>query len=569
MAELVDHVSVRILALVVLYKMQPNESVAFTSLQTAISALPKGWCDIRILLYDNTPGGCDPGPLPEGVQYEAAGHNEGLAAAYNHALAIAQREKDAWLLILDQDTTLSSDYLSRMSELALEVAANEKIGAIVPRMLDSGRPVAPVFIRFWGVGYVPSDFEGTSRREIHATNSATLFRVSALRNIGGFSPYFWLDYVDGYVFRQLHLHGMKVYVAKNIQVEHELSLLHGGELKADRFRNILRAESAFWDLYGGYVQGLALTARLLCRIWRQRRRGHDIAIRQLTYQELKRRVLQSKAQRINDWMREMEQRIQSFENAGGGRIPCEERPTISVCMAAYNGERYITAQLQSILSQLGDEDEVIVVDDASTDGTREKVRALDDRRIRFLKHDRNQGVARTFEDGIRAASGEILFLSDQDDLWASNKVSTVLRAFQLQPEADIVVSDAELINTNDAPIGPSYYAERGKFRSGVLANVFRCSYLGCVMAFRRRICAWVLPFPTEADVLHDLWIGTSNALTSGKTLYIDHPLVRYRRHEHNVTGNKRLTIARRMRIRWDLCRSLATFWLSLHHVNGK
>jgi GT2 family glycosyltransferase len=102
-----------LLAVIVLYKMQPSESAAFRSLQSAISGLALGQSGIRILLYDNTPGGCDPGPLPEGVQYEAAGQNAGLAAAYNHALAIARREKDTWLLILDQDTTLPSNYLSR------------------------------------------------------------------------------------------------------------------------------------------------------------------------------------------------------------------------------------------------------------------------------------------------------------------------------------------------------------------------------------------------------------------------------------------------------------------------
>jgi GT2 family glycosyltransferase len=456
-----------------------------------------------------------------------------------------------------------------MSEVALGIEADEEIGAIVPRMLDAGRPVAPVFIRFWGVSYVPSGFEGISRREIHATNSATLFRVSALKQIGGFSPYFWLDYVDGYVFRQFHMHGLKVYVARDIDVEHELSLLHGGELKADRYRNILRAESAFWDMYGGYIQGLALTGRLLGRMWRQWKRGHELSVRQLTWQELKRRILQSKTHRINDWMREMELRIQGYEGTEKGQGVSEERPAISVCMAAYNGEKYIAAQLQSILSQLGAEDEVIVVDDGSTDGTREQVRSLKDGRIRLLDHDRNLGVSHTFEDAIRAASGDILFLSDQDDLWAADRVSAVLRAFQLFPDVDIVASDAVLIDENDAPIGSSYYAQRGKFRSGVLANIVRCSYLGCTMVFRGRICARILPFPTGADVLHDLWIGASNALAGGKTVYIDRPLVRYRRHADNFTGNRRLTTGRQIRIRWALCRSLAQYWLDSRRAYRK
>ena len=88
------------------------------------------------------------------------------------------------------------------------------------------------------------------------------------------------------------------------------------------------------------------------------------------------------------------------------------RPGISVCMAAYNGERYITAQLQSILVQLSDNDEVVVVDDGSTDGTRDSVRAFQDDRIRLIEHEHNEGMSHTFQDAIRGASKSIIFLSD-------------------------------------------------------------------------------------------------------------------------------------------------------------
>jgi glycosyltransferase involved in cell wall biosynthesis len=242
---------------------------------------------------------------------------------------------------------------------------------------------------------------------------------------------------------------------------------------------------------------------------------------------------------------------------------------ISVCMAAYNGERYIAAQIKSILDQLSESDELVIVDDGSTDDTCAIIERFHDARIRLHRHECNLGVAHTFEDAIRAASGQILFLADQDDLWAANKVSTVLRAFQLFPDVDIVASDAALIDEGDAPIGSSYYAQRGKFRPGVVANVLRCSYLGCTMAFRSGIRARILPFPNGVDVFHDLWIGASNALAGGKTLYIDRTLVLYRRHESNATGNKRLTLARQIRMRWELCRSLAGFWVHSGRFRGK
>lgn len=230
-------------------------------------------------------------------------------------------------------------------------------------------------------------------------------------------------------------------------------------------------------------------------------------------------------------------------------------------MATYNGERYIEEQLQSILSQIAADDEVVIVDDASRDRTVEIVNALEDRRVRVIKQEANRGVLATFERAIRAARGQLIFLSDQDDVWQPEKVASVLREFQLNPDADIVISDARSVDDHGATLADSYFAQRGKFQAGVMSNLFRCSYLGCAMAFRRRVCARVLPFPLGTDVLHDLWIGASNALAGGRTSYIDRPLVLYRRHERNATGNGRLGFGRQLRIRWDLCRSLAKAWM--------
>ena len=92
--------AVRIFAIVVLYHTTPADSKAFQSLQEALRHLPPGNVDLKILLYDNTPGGCDPGPLTEGVQYELSEQNAGLANAYSRALSIAQSEKYTWLLTL-------------------------------------------------------------------------------------------------------------------------------------------------------------------------------------------------------------------------------------------------------------------------------------------------------------------------------------------------------------------------------------------------------------------------------------------------------------------------------------
>ena len=314
---------------------------------------------------------------------------------------------------------------------------------------------------------------------------------------------------------------------------------------------------------------LALTATLSFRYCKNRAGGSNPAIAEAILQILKQRIFRSRSERVALWRSSARERTASLRTSVNGEIPTGTRPRISVCMAAYNGEQFIAPQLRSILSQLAEEDEVILVDDASTDDTCRIIESFQDARLRLARHESNQGVLRSFEDAIQRAEGDILFLADQDDLWMDDKVSTVLNAFRSDLRADIVVSDAALMNEDGTPTSPSYYANRGKFQSGILANVLHCRYLGCTMAFRSRIYSRILPFPKGGDIHHDLWIGTSNSLAGGNTLYIDRPLVHYRRHGGNATGNKRLSLMRQIRIRWDLCRALAASWLKLHRIGDQ
>lgn len=237
-----------------------------------------------------------------------------------------------------------------------------------------------------------------------------------------------------------------------------------------------------------------------------------------------------------------------------------ETPKISVCMAAYQGERYIAAQLRSILDQLSENDEVIVVDDHSSDKTCDEVRSLGDARVHLVEHGTNQGVAQTFEEALSLTTGSVIFLSDQDDLWVPGKLAAVLQAFESNPDATLVVTDAMLMDEDGNRIGDSYYASRGRFRSGFLANLIRCKFLGCLMAFRSKLLLKILPFPHGYDVLHDIWIGIVNSVTSGETLYLDKRLVWYRKHSGSVTAG-RLTRMRQLQIRWHLFNAVLKFWI--------
>jgi glycosyltransferase involved in cell wall biosynthesis len=237
------------------------------------------------------------------------------------------------------------------------------------------------------------------------------------------------------------------------------------------------------------------------------------------------------------------------------------RPKVSVCIAAYQGERYIAQQLRSILEQLSANDEVILVDDGSKDGTCDKVFALQDLRLRVIRNGKNRGVLRSFETALSCSSGEIVFLSDQDDLWLPKKVEAVLEIFLRDSDLMLVASDAILIDENGNKIGDSFYAQRGKFRPGIWSNLLIGKFHGCTMAFRSTLLRSALPFPPAKEVHHDTWIGCVNALIGGKTEYISEPLVAYRRHATNVTGRSRQSTYARLKVRFLLALGLLAFCL--------
>ena len=225
-------------------------------------------------------------------------------------------------------------------------------------------------------------------------------------------------------------------------------------------------------------------------------------------------------------------------------------PRSSVCMAAYNGGPFVDAQLRSILTQLGPNDEIVVVDDGSKDDTVQRVQQLGDARIRLLRHEKNAGVLATFEDALRCASGEILFLADDDDVWAPTKVRRFREVFASDPQVGVVSSRVRLIDEHDRPLPDSRINRRGRFRSGFWPNLYMNHYQGSAMAVRASLLGRVLPFPAQDSFLHDAWIGTRNDLLGGKAVFIDEDLLYYRRHSTNASRTKPLV--RQLQTRVDL-----------------
>jgi glycosyltransferase involved in cell wall biosynthesis len=209
-------------------------------------------------------------------------------------------------------------------------------------------------------------------------------------------------------------------------------------------------------------------------------------------------------------------------------------PPVSVVMAVYNGRRYLVEQLESVLAQLDEADELIVVDDASADDSAALVRELNSPRIRLFVNSRNMGVIGTFERALRLARHELVFLSDQDDIWLPGKKAAFVAEFTRDPKVSLVISDADVIDENGKLLVKSFLTNvRGGFSGGVLATLWRNRYLGCAMAVRSSVLRIALPIPRRVP-MHDMWLGILAAM-SGRITYLPQSYLQYRRHGSNAS----------------------------------
>lgn len=227
---------------------------------------------------------------------------------------------------------------------------------------------------------------------------------------------------------------------------------------------------------------------------------------------------------------------------------------ISVCIATYNGQRFIERQITSILSQIDEDDEVVVADDGSTDDTLTILRGLNDPRIRIIDGAHRHSPTWNFEKALEQARGEYIFLADQDDVWMPDKVEVSMRYLQ---KYDCIISDNVTVDSNDNVICESFYkANRtrpGKYYNLLLKN----GYLGCCMAFRRNVLKASLPFPADIP-MHDIWIGNVAAFKYS-VCFIPEKLMHYNRHGDNAStasAPSRYSLWKKINFRWQI----------IHHI---
>lgn len=230
-----------------------------------------------------------------------------------------------------------------------------------------------------------------------------------------------------------------------------------------------------------------------------------------------------------------------------------ETGKISVAMPACNGEKYLRDQLDSILMNLGQEDEVVISDDGSTDRTLEIIREYQSRdsRVRLVAGP-GQGIKKNVEHALKECVGEYIFLADQDDVWMPDKVQKVMNVFETS-KSHLVIHDARVIQAEDLEkvLYPSFMELRGS-GAGVWKNIIKNSYIGCCMAFRAELKELVLPIPKDIE-MHDQWIGIWNDHHYGDTVFIREPLIYYRRHGQNNSKMTHYGIMRMLRNRIVFC----------------
>lgn len=203
---------------------------------------------------------------------------------------------------------------------------------------------------------------------------------------------------------------------------------------------------------------------------------------------------------------------------------------ISVCMSTYNGEKYIKEQLDSILSQITNEDEVIISDDSSTDKTIDIIENYKDSRIVLLKNNKFHSTIYNLENSLKHSKGEYIFLCDQDDKWTSDKVSICLSYIN---NYDLLIHDAFVTDSVLNMVHESFY-KINNTKYGKFQNLIKNGYHGCCMVVNRKLLDSVLPFPKNLP-MHDMFIGNFAAFNKFRIKFINEKLLYYRRHDKNVS----------------------------------
>ncbi|MFH0132298.1 glycosyltransferase family 2 protein [Variovorax sp. VaC1] len=229
--------------------------------------------------------------------------------------------------------------------------------------------------------------------------------------------------------------------------------------------------------------------------------------------------------------------------------------TVSVALCTYNGERFVREQVRSICLQTRPPMEIVLSDDASRDDCVAVARAAVDEcmrekpglhvQLRVLANPVALRVVKNFEQAVRACTGTLIALSDQDDVWYPDRLERLVAEFNRRPDLLLLHSDARLVDAQGAALGGTLFHaievtphELQRMHGGQAFDVLlrRNVVTGATTVFRRTLLESALPFPVEW--VHDEWLAIV-ASAVGRVDTVEDSLIDYRQHESNQIGARR------------------------------
>lgn len=212
-------------------------------------------------------------------------------------------------------------------------------------------------------------------------------------------------------------------------------------------------------------------------------------------------------------------------------------PSVSVAIATYNGARYIKEQLDSILTQTHSVDEIIIVDDCSSDETWDILSqyATNNSKIKVFRNETNLGGTKSFEKAICACHGDYVALADQDDVWLAKKIEVLLNQIG---DNWLIHSDAFVVDTNLNVTQQSYTALKPNLNGNFVKYLIMNDVTGCTALFSRKLVEKSFPIP-DGYYVHDHYLALMASFFN-KINYCDKPLIYYRQHSGNQIGASKL-----------------------------
>lgn len=238
---------------------------------------------------------------------------------------------------------------------------------------------------------------------------------------------------------------------------------------------------------------------------------------------------------------------------------------ISIVLCSYNGERFIKEQIDSLLQQTYPNLEIIISDDASTDGTPEILEGYkNDKRIKLFLQPGNLGPSKNFEFALQQANGEYIAFSDQDDIWLPGKIE---KLYSVISDKLLVYSDSELIREDGKPLH-KYLSQLRKMYSGdeTYGFIFSNVVWGHTMMINKKLLTEVLPIPP--DTPHDIWFAFKAASVSG-IKFLPASLALYRQHNKTMTKTLPVKTHRRPKSQVEIDFKKKLEWIIIMKVNAR